>query len=135
MTYQKQIKDPRWQKRRLEIMERDEFTCQSCFNKKDTLNVHHRIYYKDRDLWDYNDDELETLCDRCHKRITEIKKRIKIIIDKRFIECDYLLNLEKLLLNTTHFLLCDYIKFIDMAKLVNKKNKRKSDLCRKKLGL
>lgn len=31
-----------------------------------TLNVHHIIYYRDRDLWDYNDNCLLTLCERCH---------------------------------------------------------------------
>ena len=30
------------------------------------LNVHHKIYYKNRDLWDYQDDCLVTLCENCH---------------------------------------------------------------------
>ncbi len=30
------------------------------------LNVHHKIYYKNHDLWDYQDDCLVTLCEKCH---------------------------------------------------------------------
>lgn len=30
------------------------------------LNVHHKIYYKNRKLWDYEDDCLITLCEDCH---------------------------------------------------------------------
>lgn len=30
------------------------------------LNVHHKIYYKNRNLWDYSDDCLVTLCEDCH---------------------------------------------------------------------
>ena len=33
------------------------------------LNVHHKIYYRNRDLWDYNDDDLVTLCEDCHHYI------------------------------------------------------------------
>ena len=30
------------------------------------LNVHHKIYYRNRKLWDYPDDCLVTLCEDCH---------------------------------------------------------------------
>ena len=30
------------------------------------LNVHHKIYYRNRDLWDYPDNCLVTLCENCH---------------------------------------------------------------------
>lgn len=33
------------------------------------LNVHHKIYYRNRDLWDYPDDCLVTLCERCHRYV------------------------------------------------------------------
>jgi len=33
------------------------------------LNVHHKIYYRNRNLWDYQDDCLVTLCDKCHHYI------------------------------------------------------------------
>jgi hypothetical protein len=67
-----QYKDPRWQKKRLQIMERDEFMCISCQETEKTLNVHHLEYIKDKFIWDYPNSELITLCEDCHKEITEI---------------------------------------------------------------
>jgi len=37
------------------------------------LNVHHKIYYKNRELWDYQDDCLVTLCENCHHYIHSLK--------------------------------------------------------------
>lgn len=66
MTYSEKLRDPRWQKKRLKIMERDEFMCQKCQDKDSTLNVHHRIYFKEREPWEYEDWCLVTLCETCH---------------------------------------------------------------------
>lgn len=33
------------------------------------LNVHHKIYFRNRNLWDYPDDYLVTLCENCHHYI------------------------------------------------------------------
>lgn len=66
MTYSEKLRDPRWQKRRLEIMNLDEFTCRLCANNEKTLNVHHLIYRPGADPWDYPDNHLITLCESCH---------------------------------------------------------------------
>jgi 5-methylcytosine-specific restriction endonuclease McrA len=58
--------DPRWQKKRLEIMQRDAFKCTDCCDEKSTLNVHHRYYVKNREVWDYPNFALVTLCAECH---------------------------------------------------------------------
>jgi 5-methylcytosine-specific restriction endonuclease McrA len=71
MNYQEQIKDPRWQKRRLEIFHRDNFTCQKCHSKKKELHVHHLIYQSGNMIWQYKDKELITLCSECHKYETD----------------------------------------------------------------
>jgi len=68
-NYQQKLLDPRWQKKRLEILSRDDFTCQSCFSKVDTLHVHHRIYQAG-DPWDTQDIYLISLCDNCHAHET-----------------------------------------------------------------
>jgi hypothetical protein len=65
-TYSDKLKDPRWQKKRLEIFERDDWTCQRCGDKDQALVVHHRNYKPDYDPWDYSDDCLVTLCQPCH---------------------------------------------------------------------
>ncbi len=64
--YAAKFKDPRWQKKRLRILNRDDWTCQGCFDKSVTLNVHHRFYIKGKDPWDYPDHLLVTLCSTCH---------------------------------------------------------------------
>ena len=52
MTDSDKIKKPKWHKRRLGILSRDNFKCRICNNEDDTLHVHHINYYKDRDPWD-----------------------------------------------------------------------------------
>lgn len=61
------MKSPKWQKRRLEIMNRDNFTCQLCGDKDTMLNVHHLCYHNDKNIWEYDDWEMITLCENCHK--------------------------------------------------------------------
>lgn len=65
-NYLEKLKNPRWQKKRLEILQRDEFTCQKCGDKETTLNIHHKSYKLGNDPWDYPDDNLITLCEHCH---------------------------------------------------------------------
>jgi len=66
MKYAIKYKDPRWQKKRLEVMQRDEFRCLHCGNEKATLNVHHCFYVAGRDPWEYDNECLQTLCEECH---------------------------------------------------------------------
>lgn len=68
LDYKEQIKSPKWQKRRLEIMQRDSFTCQICGETEKQLHVHHTIYIPGREIWDYFDSNLITLCEDCHKK-------------------------------------------------------------------
>jgi hypothetical protein len=65
-SYINKLKDPRWQKRRLEIMQRDNFCCQQCFLGTKTLHVHHKYYDHGKEPWDYPDKVLVTLCEDCH---------------------------------------------------------------------
>lgn len=66
-TWVEKCKDPRWQKKRLQILERDEWKCCSCDNESRTLHVHHIMYSNDyQNPWDYPDRFLVTLCDECH---------------------------------------------------------------------
>lgn len=75
-TYWEKLKDPRWQQKRLEIMERDEFTCRHCSSKDKTLNVHHSYYRKGADPWDYESRLLITLCEDCHGSLTDELKEV-----------------------------------------------------------
>lgn len=69
--YSKKLLDPRWQKKRLEILSRDKFTCQMCGDKETTLHVHHKRYKSNTDPWDYQNFSLVTLCSTCHEEEKE----------------------------------------------------------------
>jgi len=60
-------KRPEWQRKRLEILQRDNFLCCYCAHEGKTLHVHHRYYISKRNLWDYPNWAYVTLCDDCHK--------------------------------------------------------------------
>lgn len=66
MTYAEKLKDPRWQKKRLEIFERENYTCQSCGDTSTTLHVHHCHYFKGNP-WDTDSGWLKLLCEKCHE--------------------------------------------------------------------
>lgn len=68
MTYAEKLKDPRWQKKRLEIMQRDKFKCTWCSDESNTLNVHHLRYINGNDPWEYDGHYLITLCEKCHEQ-------------------------------------------------------------------
>lgn len=69
-AYSKLLLDPRWQKKRLEILNRDNWECQSCFDKEETLHVHHCYYEKDKLPWEYENESLLTVCATCHEEET-----------------------------------------------------------------
>jgi hypothetical protein len=58
-------------------MSRDDFTCQECLSKDKTLNVHHLIYRKGANPWDYEPCDLKTLCEDCHSKVTVEDSSIK----------------------------------------------------------
>lgn len=82
IAYAEMLKDPRWQKRRLEIFERDQFTCQTCLNDRAQLHVHHDRYKKGIVPWDYGGEDLITLCDSCHHGITELGRGLAELLTK-----------------------------------------------------
>jgi len=79
-TYAEKLRDPRWQKKRLEIMQIARFECQSCGDETKTLNVHHKFYKKGAQPWDYNDEDLACLCEDCHKHEHDLKALLDKLI-------------------------------------------------------
>ncbi|MFX0136941.1 MAG: HNH endonuclease [Candidatus Hodarchaeota archaeon] len=90
MNYSEKLKDPRWQEKRKEILKRDNYKCQHC---GDTGNQAHHLEYKlNRQPWEYNNEELITLCDACHEMIH--RKRISRFTNndiKNYLENGYIL--------------------------------------------
>lgn len=64
-TYYQKLQSPKWQKKRLEILNRDNFTCVKCGDTETQLHVHHKKYTKEP--YDAPNKDLETLCKHCHK--------------------------------------------------------------------
>jgi 5-methylcytosine-specific restriction endonuclease McrA len=74
MTYKEKLQDPRWQKKRLSILKRDNWTCQICHSTEKTLTVHHFKYSKNP--WDTTNNFLLTVCKNCHKELQIGQKAI-----------------------------------------------------------
>lgn len=72
-NYFELLKHPNWQKKRLEILQRDNFTCKGCGDTDKTLNIHHKYYDFEIMPWEYTNNSLITLCDECHKHWHDMK--------------------------------------------------------------
>ena len=97
-SYWELLKHPKWQEKRLRIMELAGFACEECFGKETTLNVHHSYYTKGAAPWEYPDEHLHCLCEDCH----EIAEAIRICLNRaigplRFKEARILLGAAKAL--------------------------------------
>lgn len=93
MKYHEKLLDPRWQKLRLAIFNRDEWTCRNCFDSENTLTMHHLSYSPGKDPWDYPLENFLTLCKNCHEIEFETrpdyeKMLLQIIRQKGFMADD-----------------------------------------------
>lgn len=64
-NYSQKLKDPRWQRKRLEALQAADWACQDCKNTRKTLHVHHTRYAGEP--WDVPLSSLEVLCEDCHE--------------------------------------------------------------------
>lgn len=71
-TYYEKLKSPKWQKKRLEILDLRGFKCEICQDKDSQLHVHHKIYKKGLTPWGYPNHNYAVLCDDCHKNSHEV---------------------------------------------------------------
>jgi 5-methylcytosine-specific restriction endonuclease McrA len=67
MTYAEKLRDPRWQKKRLKILERDSFSCVACGADDKPLQVHHCFYERHKEPWETDDRLLLSVCENCHE--------------------------------------------------------------------
>jgi len=65
--YRELLRDPRWQQKRLKLLDSAEWKCKSCGNGRIELQIHHLRYLKDYDPWMYPDSDYEVLCKECHE--------------------------------------------------------------------
>lgn len=74
-SYSEKLKDPRWQKKRLQVLDHAEWRCQMCGAKDRTLNVHHSYYTKGKEPWQYALGALIATCEPCHDVIHKTVKQ------------------------------------------------------------
>lgn len=89
MTYAEKLKNPLWQKKRLEILQRDGFKCMLCGGEKDCLHVHHLYYESGVEIWDHSGDSLITYCEYCHTIAEYLKKQNGLLLPVRVVKCRY----------------------------------------------
>lgn len=82
MTYQEKLKDPRWQKRRLEVLNAAFWRCEDCKSSDKELQVHHCYYYGKLQPWEYGSELLMCLCSDCHKERQSREEAIHVEIGK-----------------------------------------------------
>lgn len=80
MSYTERLRDPRWQKKRLQILERDGWKCQECGATESTLEVDHLIYAPSGRPWEVDDQGLRTLCSDCHERVTKLRRVARAVV-------------------------------------------------------
>lgn len=79
-SYYELLKHPKWQAKRLRILERAGFKCELCVRDDITLHVHHTIYRKGRKPWEYDDSELLCFCEECHGHNEEHRVELRELI-------------------------------------------------------
>ncbi len=75
MTYQEQLRDPRWQRRRLQILNAADFKCEDC-------EAHHCCYIRGLMAWEYGIELLMCVCDSCHVERQSKEDAIRVSIGK-----------------------------------------------------
>jgi len=90
MTYSEKLKDPRWQKKRLEIMQAAGFACEDCNRKDQELQIHHCAYIRALQPWEYGVDLLMCLCAGCHKHRQDRDEAFRVALGRilRFVKRD-----------------------------------------------
>ena len=79
-SYGALLRNPKWQKARLETMQRANFACERCGDKESTLNVHHKNYKQGKNPWEYELNNFVCLCESCHENIHEQKQMINNLL-------------------------------------------------------
>lgn len=95
MTYKEKLEHPSWQRKRLQILERDDYTCQLCGDKETLLHVHHLKYIGDP--IQAPNKHLITYCKHCHYAVEALKDvRQGVVVNKiikKFRNNDILLSI------------------------------------------
>lgn len=79
-SYYELLKHPKWQAKRLEVLNRAEFRCQWCGDDETTLHVHHALYRKGAAPWEYEPHELVCVCEACHAEAHDVRAELDLAL-------------------------------------------------------
>jgi len=86
MEYSEQLRNPKWQKKRLVILDRDNWACTICENNEIQLHVHHLKYPEyGIDIWDLDDKYLVTVCNVCHNVLHDLPRTVDTLINSKIL--------------------------------------------------
>lgn len=91
-SYTQKLADPRWQLTRIKHLERTHSTCEDC-GRKGPVDLHHRVYGRGCEPWEYPDDNFVVVCRPCHLRREKIADMSRAIFQVASPESAYLLLL------------------------------------------
>ena len=80
LSKKEQYEHPHWQKKRLEIFNRDNWHCRCCDETNVALHVHHLYYNRDCHIWEIDNEGLVTVCVKCHKILHDELSKLSGII-------------------------------------------------------
>lgn len=83
-NYSYKLKDPRWQKKRLQILEHARWKCEDCGGADQTLEIHHCVYLPKKEPWEHGIEELMCLCSDCHKVRQDFEDMARIELGRHF---------------------------------------------------
>lgn len=66
-----------WNRLKKEIYKRDNYTCQICENKNDTLHAHHKLDWEKYPELAFNKENIITLCNKCHGKVHTLMRFYK----------------------------------------------------------
>lgn len=81
MNYGDLLRDPRWQRKRLEAMAAADWKCQRCGRGDLELHVHHPKYKHGALPWEYVISELLVLCDLHHQEEHGLRRSDQVLLD------------------------------------------------------
>lgn len=76
--YRELLQHPKWQEKRLRVLERAGFACEDCGSDEKTLHVHHAYYERGQAPWEYPDESLSALCGDCHRKAQVQEQVIRV---------------------------------------------------------
>jgi hypothetical protein len=83
MSYAEDLKHPKWQEKRLRVLERARFKCERCADTERSLHAHHKIYLRGHKPWEYEDYLLECLCEVCHGVAHREREELDLIVARQ----------------------------------------------------